>query len=146
MDPSIQGLAFWLDKAPLTSALCGQSWCCERVLLGCKGRDCFQIPSESGYEQGGVSCGELTEMKSAKSNKNEFMTSLRFCFSLIPLVVAAIKYKFFFSDTNFSVLGVLPIPTPQHQRKEHIILYKETVLDCPEAEVDGYVFVLNLKH
>lgn len=146
MDPSIQGLAFWLDKVPLTSALRDQSWCCERVLLGCRGRDCFQIPSESGYEQGGVSCRELTEMKSADSNKNEFMTSLRFCFSLIPLVVAAIKYKFFFLIQISLCLVFYQSPPHQHQRKEQIIVYKETVLDCPVAEVDGYVFVLNLKH
>lgn len=57
MDPSIQGLAFWVDKAPLTSVPRDQSWCSERgseSAVGCRGQDCFQIPSESGYERTGI--------------------------------------------------------------------------------------------
>ena len=61
---------------------------------------------------------KASEMKSAESSKNEIMTSLRFCFSLIPLplVVATVNHEVF-SDRNFSELSILPAPSHPRNKK-----------------------------
>lgn len=81
-------------------------------------------------------------MKSAENNKKEIFSSLRILFftSTSAISYGFIKHKLFSGPRNFSELGVL---THTHT---FINIHKQAVLDFAMAEVDGSLFVSNLKY
>lgn len=87
---------------------------------------------------------EKSEMKSAENKKSKIMTLSRILFFTNT---SAISYSC--HSNNFFLIQEIFLSLVFYYQKKlkiQIAIYKQAALDFPVAQVDGYVFVSNLRH